>query len=189
MRSLTKKTFLSMILLIPALLVSSQASAAGRAAFINWASGESREIDTRWERITKGRRLEPVVIRSGYNRRARYRAGSVSRPDWKGSASACNAAGFTGSGSGRIFPRASRKRSGPTRGSSSFTNPASMNHGLSYSVRRPGGSSAHRRNSVSQRGAISRPRLKSFGRISSSSRRSTIGTKLNPFSGRRRRRR
>lgn len=189
MHSLTRKAFLPLLLLIPALLLSTQVSAAGRAAFVSWASGESRKIDNRWEKITAGNRLNPVVLRKGYNRRTRYRSRAVSGPNWNGSASACTGAGFTGPGSGRVFSRVSRQRSGPTRGSFSFTNPASMNHGLSYKVRRPGGSSAHRRNSASGRGTISRPRLNSFGRISSSRRRSAIGTNLSPFSGRRRRRR
>ena len=189
MRSLKEKAFLLLLPLIPALLLSSQASAAGRVAFVSWASGKSRELDSRWESITAGNRLKPVVIRRGYARQGRNRARSVSGPKWKNSASACTVTGFTGPGSGRMFSRVSRKRSGPTRGSFSFSNPASMNHGLSYNVRRPGGSSAHRWNSVSHRGTISRPRLNSFGRISSGSRRATIGTNLSPFSGRRRRRR
>ena len=149
MRSLKEKAFLLLLPLIPALLLSSQASAAGRVAFVSWASGKSRELDSRWESITAGNRLKPVVIRRGYARQGRNRARSVSGPKWKNSASACTVTGFTGPGSGRMFSRVSRKRSGPTRGSFSFSNPASMNHGLSYNVRRPGGSSAHRWNSVS----------------------------------------
>ncbi|MBD3179374.1 MAG: hypothetical protein GF417_07075 [Candidatus Latescibacteria bacterium] len=187
MRFLKKNAVMLLLLSVPVLICSSSAFGAGRGAFIDWASDESREIDTRWETITGGNRLEPVELSGGNYRRARPGTGTASARYVSGSGFIRTVA--TGNIGSRLFPRTSRERSGPTRGNFSFSSPASMNHGLSNQFRRPRGSSAYRWNSCSRRGTVSRPRLEGFGRISRSSRRSTVGTNISPFSGRIRRRR
>jgi len=183
-RLLTCKALTALLFIIPLFLLSSQADGAGRPAFVDWASGECEQIDSRWDKITGSYGLDPVSMKGvSYSRPSPERRFSSSR-GWSHTGSVHSRSGGT-----RFLPRTSRKRNGPTRGISSFSNPASMNHGLANQHRRARGSSAYRWNSASHRGNVSRPRLNSFGRISSSRRRSTIGKNLSPFSGRIRRRR
>jgi len=160
--------------------------------FIEWARSRSSELDSKWNRMTGTYNLSRVNARRCLRGRVRagrtmpVRAAAFERG---GDRSRVNPS-FTGRpGSADFLPRSSRSRSGPTRGTSTFSHPARGNHGIGYDRLRPANSSIQRTSHFAPRGSVSRPRLSRFGRISGSRSRSRGGSYGRRSATRSRRRR
>ncbi len=165
--------------------------ASGNEDFIDWAKSRSSDFDSQWNRMTGPYNLSKVNAGRSLNGRTgagRIRAGRLSGARSAGGWSRVNPS-FSGGGNSDFLPRSSRKRSGPTRGTSTLSHPARGNHGIGYDRLRPANSSIQRRSHLAPRGSVSRPKLSRFGRISGSRSRIRGGTYGSRSATRSRRRR
>jgi hypothetical protein len=150
----------------------------------------SNKMDNRWDQISRSHNRTPInfsITSMSFARAVSRKNIAIrhfgARTNW----SYVNPS-YTQRGARRLLPFTTTPRGKPTRGTATFDHPARGYHKLSYGQRRPGSSQDYRRNHISQRGSVSRPRLTHFGRTSTGKRRNGKTSRTSPFATRVRRR-
>lgn len=178
-------TAFSFLLAASCIVMPDEAQASEHSDFVNWALDQGKTCDQSWIRITDGKAAAVSSSRKPHTRPAARSGRSVSgRAVRSNGASRPLSTKFTQRGTPPFLQMSTRVRSSPTRGVTKMTNPASISRGAPYNRKRPFSSSVQIRSSIRRRTDFSRPRLKSFGRISSGGRRRGVS---RPSSGRYRR--
>ncbi len=150
------------------------ALAAEPAGFLSWALDRGGECDMRWNLIANTNVVESYSSLSGGTGTA------LGRPSVSEKASSASKLSHSIISTRSFFrsvernaeflPLSTRERGNATRGSHMLENPAHAHLATPYDVKRPLNSSVQQKNFFARFGGISRPKLNSFGRISSSDR-------------------
>jgi len=163
------------------IMIPEGVQASEHSDFVNWALDQGKTFDKSWIRMTGGKAA--AVSRSSITsaRPAALRARSASGKALRSNgASKPLSTHFTQRGTPPLLKMSTNPRSSPTRGVGRMTNPSSISRGAPYNRKRPYSSSSQIRSSIGKRKDFSRPRIKSFGRISSGGRRGGIS---RPYRG------
>ena len=175
----------SFLLAAACIAMPEKAQASEHSDFVNWALDQGKTFDQSWIRITGGKAAAVSSSRTPHARPAVRRGRSVSgRALRRNGASKPLSTHFTQRGAPPVLQMSTRVRNSPTRGATKMTSPASVARGAPFNRKRPYSSSKGIRTSIGARKDFSRPRLKSFGRVSSGGRRRGVS---RPYSGRYRR--
>ena len=176
-------TTLVLPLIIFALALSVPTNEAGATEpdeFVAWAIKQGQSCDREWSRIvgaTSSRRdlASPSCrVRTGRGSSTPVRTiqTAVHRAEWTHTTTS-----FSHRGDLPFLPLSTRNRNGPSRGTGVLRNPAQAQLGISHEYRRPLNSWVQRKRSFGQRSDFTRPRLTSYGRISTQSGRRGAATR------------
>jgi hypothetical protein len=186
MRYLIVITVLSLLLAPSLITPPAKACASERSEFVTWALKQGKDCDYTWKNIAS-KKMSVVghitcAPTEGWSIIATTQGLSISATDrgWSQSGSNGSDAGNKGSGwqvnsygyihKGRLpfMPYSTRDRNKPRRGYSKLSSPAQSRLSLPHELRRPFNSTTQIRKTLTRRGIITRPRLKSTGHISKS---------------------
>jgi hypothetical protein len=162
-----------LLFLIFAMFVASPGRCAPAPAdteFATWALDRSNECDARWDRITLTIDAVPPDVH-GRAAAALQRPSATERvtavAELSHSVITTRSFFHKTSGKQQYLPLSTRERNGAARGVSTLKSPAKATLSVPYSVRRPLNSSLQQKEFFRDFGtSISRPKLNSFGRIS-----------------------
>lgn len=143
--------------------------ASDSSSFMAWATSRSSECDTRWARIsapaTAVATASPGTAQHAPS--GRRTAGESTERASELSHTIVDQTNFIHpvGGDFDLLGRTTRERGDAARGQNTLRSPADAHLNVPYSVRRPLNSSVEQKNFFHSMGDVTRPRLKSFGRM------------------------